>query len=410
MQGRRAVRLNIRVSPNKRTVAKKPKAKSKKRTAVEEENMDRIARTDFASTYVSSPIRGASKPPKRTKQTFIDAEAEASDDSEDAFESAANLHANGYARDNFVVDDEADEDYMEELEPVGQKRLGPPTRSRASHTGQPITGNPLLDNLEPDRREFVENFVQNARPLGQTIMERKGLKNRPFSNTIMQLMAIKNVKTKDQMKRIPDIKHEMVELYGEQFLNSLSMLRQIFQDEGRDVEDKPYDVNKQIVVDLCSDDEDEAGNGAEVDYDDTEDEDEEEDDGPSGYFAQTSSNQAQANAANEKQRAWQAQFDSLGPAAPPARGPSSTAGRYQKASPKRKFSGGGSRKPASTKAAFFARKNSGGGTYKKSITKKRKSSEGGARSRTAGGGASSRSGASGAGGGRSAGGISLMPT
>jgi bloom syndrome protein len=393
--------LNIRISPNKRTVVKKPKAKIKKRTDVDDEPAERIARIDFASTYVSSPIREASKPPKRKKQTFIDAEAEVSNDSDDAFETATNLHANGYARDNFVVDDDADEDYMEDMAPIGQKRRTPPTKSRGSRTGQPITGNPLLDPLEPDRRDFVENFVQNARPLGQTIMERKGLKNRPFSDTVLRLMAIKNVKTKDQMKRIEDIRHEMVELYGEQFLSSLSNLRQIFQDEGRDVEEKPYDANKQIVVDLCSDDEDEPGNGLEVDYDETEDEDEEDDDGPSGYFTHTSLNHVQADAAREKARAWQAQFDSLGPPAPAPRGPSSTAGRYQKASPKRKFSGGGSKKSASTKAAFFARKVSGGGTYKKGVAKKRKSSEGGARSRTGGGGV---------GGGKSAGGISLMPT
>ena len=329
------------------------------------------------------------------KQTYIDVEAEGEDDSsDDAFEAAGTkLHANGYARDNFVVDDDEDEDYMEEDEaPVPRKKSAPPTRSRK--LGPPITGNGLLDGLESDRREFVENFLANARPLVTTIMDRKNLRNRPFSDTMLMQMAIKNVKSLVQMKRIEGVSPEIVDAYGNQFLNSLSLVRGLFEEEGRDIEAKPYDPNKH-VVNLCSDDDEPAKD----DYDDTEDETEDDDDGPSGYFQHTSSNHGPgpaANAPTEAARQWQEQFHSLGQShAPSKRAPS--APPQKKYSPKRKAYGGKGRKTSGgSQKQYFAKKNA------IKAAKQRKSSEGGTRGRPAGGGPS-RSGGGG-------GGIGLMPT
>ena len=345
------------------------------------------------------------------KQTYIDVEAnDDGESSDEAFEQATNLHANGYARDNFVVDDDDDEQYEDDAEeqfeeqfPKVPRRGPPPTRSRA--VGPPISGDPLLDGLDPDRLHFVNEFLEGARELGANIMKRRNLKDRPFTDTILMEMAIKNVKSKDQMLRIARVRPEMVDAYGDQYLDNLTSLRAVFAGEGKVIEAKPFDPNREVVIDLRSDDDEPA----EDELDDTEDETEDEDDGPSGYFAQTSSFNgppAAGGGASEAARAWNAQWASFSGAA--NRAPSAApAARKSKYSPKRKYSGGGSKKASgSQKVAYFAKKNAIANN-KKGVAKKRKSSDGPARSRNAGGGLS-RSGGGGGLGGR--GGIGLMPT
>jgi bloom syndrome protein len=397
-ESRRSVRLNIRVSPNKRAPrAPKAKTKSKKRKSDELEVEKPTARNDFASTYVSSPVREAPKAAKRPKQRqpFIDDEAEGEDDSEDAFETmpAASLHANGYARDTFVVDDDDDEDYEEDEQPIVRTIRAPTTRRAL---GPPISGNALMDSLDDETKELADTVEALGRSLCDKLIDQKGLRRRPFSNTVLRQMAIQNVKTKVELKRIDGADAEMVNVYGEQFIDIVRNARQLCGISQGRREQKVYDPNKQVVSLLSDDEEVEDEYGAQNDFDDTEDEDE-EDDGPSNYFAPgPSTAQHTANAPSDSARRWQEQFDSLGPSQPTQkRAPPSKAGRGGKRSPKRNFSGG----------------SGGGGSrkfpYKKGYAaRNKKSGDGGSRSKNTGGGGS-RGGGGGAGGGR---GIGLMPT
>jgi bloom syndrome protein len=375
-----------------------------------------MTRADFASTYVSSPTRETAKSTQRRKQNFVDIEAEDDGDSEDAFEPLTGMHANGYGRDSFVVDDDEDDDYVEEKEigfaPVRrQKRLDEQSKSR--QLGPPITTDPLMDSLDHARREFVNDFVANARELGGKIAFSKQLRDKPFSDTVLRAMALNRVRTKDQMLRIDEIRPEMVAAHGDRFLEILRKLEGLYGMATRGTENKPYDPNHRVVVDLCDSDEEQVdAYGGAIDIEDFEDDEEEEEDddtGPSNYFAQGGQSVA-AQTQTTAARNFIDQYDAMNGNAVTI--PKRTlpwqdrdSGRQTKSSPKRKMSYSSGRKASGPKQWYAKTKASGAGV-KKGTARKRKSSEGGIRSKTTT--SVSRSGSGG--GSVSRGGIGLMPT
>ncbi|KIV99843.1 uncharacterized protein PV09_08512 [Verruconis gallopava] len=408
IEGKRDLRLNIRVSPNKRAPLTKPKSKSKKQAINETDSA--ISRTDFASTYVSSPIRHSTSVKKGRKQSYIDIEAEGDEtESDDAFDPVQQLHPNGYSRDSFVVDDDdEDEDYVDDDEVIVKSRSGY-RNSKSRSVGPPITGDAVMDSLEPSRREFVNEFVANARHLGSSIMISKSLRNQPFSDTILREVAIKNIKGKDQMLRIDGVRPEMVAAYGDKYLKILRNLEDLYRDTGRAYEEKPYDPNHRVteVVDLCDSEDDDAEYGEALELDDFDDE-EDEDTGPSSYFAKAPP--PAHDSQNMAAKRWQEQYDALQASGPPARQSSSRemSGKKPKSPIRRKASYATSRKASGGKPAWLQKKFAGatGGTQRKGIAKKRKSNESNTRATISTGGGSRGS----AGAGPVRGGIGLMPT
>ncbi len=139
MSRRRRLELKIRVSPNGKVRAPEILAEAHgKGTGVG------IARHDYPeSTNVSSPVQAASR--RRTVRKKDQCEAEG-------------RHANGYARDDFVVSDEED-DGFENVRVAGKPRREPPQRQ----LGPPITIDEKMARLNPTHRDIVNEFVYVAK-------------------------------------------------------------------------------------------------------------------------------------------------------------------------------------------------------------------------------------------------------
>lgn len=116
------------------------KAPKKKGTGVAAAHLDYPA-----STNISSPIQAASR--RRLKH--------------DKCSPTPELHRNGYARDDFVVDDE-EHDYHNESEDESDA-FESPRMSRSSRKrtlGPPIR---KVQTLQPIHEMIVDNFVENAK-------------------------------------------------------------------------------------------------------------------------------------------------------------------------------------------------------------------------------------------------------
>lgn len=153
------------------------------------------SRRDYPlSTNVSSPVQAMSR--RRNKRDLDDQDHD--------------LHANGYARDDFVISDgdvqntpETD-DEDDAFEPI--REAGRPVRSRKRQLGPPITIDEKLDRLNETHRMVVEDFVINAKRefakvglrllicvrvfLTFKTMISKNLRDQPFTDSNLREMAI----------------------------------------------------------------------------------------------------------------------------------------------------------------------------------------------------------------------------
>jgi bloom syndrome protein len=372
--------LQVRSSPRKAR-AKAPAAKKTKKQ-----------QTQFPSTNVPSPVRA-----KQKIRSFAYNE---DDDEEDAFDAprhpTRNKTTRGYQADGFVVDDDADGEFA----PVREARTSRPAKPRG--LGAPITEDERTAGLTGLQNDVLRDFVKGARNLRKSIEERKGHRDPIFTDTVLREMGLELPRNLDEMKTIPGIRPEMVDLYGKQFITLINNTRDFYGDETpvprnqalrnrpaqrsrvvHDIEDEDEEVddqNHRLVVDLCSDDEDIPGAAEaeeESDYSYGEDlDDDDDDDGvlqTSHFFSQapnvvdfnTQFAQAGGGAAPSNKAA----------KAPAARGGKASGGGYKKrGSYKKRASGSGSksfggvkkRAPKTTGSrasggAATVRKPSGGG-------------------------------------------------
>ena len=144
-KGRRKLRLQIRVSPIRKT--EDPNKASKKGT------------DGPTSTNVSSPVQAAAR--RRVKQKN---------------QRDPGLHRNTYSRDDFVVDD--DDGSFIETEDESEDGFGPIRVKGQSWSiskkplGPPITIDEKLERLNEIHRMVVENFLENAKELSQQVILR----------------------------------------------------------------------------------------------------------------------------------------------------------------------------------------------------------------------------------------------
>ena len=305
----------------------------------------------------------------------------------------------GYANDNFVVpDDDGDEDYQDDddeddgFEPIREGgRMAPPPPPKR-RVGQRITADATMDNLNEMHRFVVDAFVRDAKVIAERIQNDKFLYAVPFSDTVLRQMAINFTETEEEMLGIPGADPEKVRLYGRHFTKLIRDCRRQYTEMSGAAEDsRVLDPNLQNVIDLVSDDDEEADNyGPSINGSDMEDDEEGE---ASNYFQQdprvAAFNQRFANsqlASNNSNAASASQAQTAGrkPAAKPrkqkwkARGSTSYA--------KRATSDGASRGAGS--------KASGRGGASSSKKAPKRSAASGAASKRGGGG----------------GGFSMMPT
>jgi bloom syndrome protein len=248
----------VRASPQKAR-AKAPAAKKTKKQ-----------QTQFPSTNVPSPVRA---PKQKIRSFAYNGEDDDDDDDDDDFDvprhPTRNKTARGYQADDFVVDDD--------FAPI---RVAKPSRvAKAKSVGAPITADQRTAELTDLQREVLDDFMNGAKTMRKTIQERKGHREAIFTDTVLREMGLDLPMSLDEMKTIPGIRPEMVDLYGKQFLTLINNSREFYGDdipvprnpqlrnrrpqqsriihEIDDDDEEVDDQNHRLVVDLCSEDEDE---------------------------------------------------------------------------------------------------------------------------------------------------------
>ncbi|GAD93603.1 RecQ family helicase MusN [Paecilomyces variotii No. 5] len=212
--GRRQLKLQVRVSPN-------GKAKRKNHgTGV------RAATEDYPqSTNVSSPILSASHRRAARKGASAIQSAQLSDEDEDS---------DGFERIRIA---------------------GKPARRERRALGPPITGDEKMKELDDVHHMVVEDFVIRAKKECHLIMMERGLRSQPFSDSILRDMAIRFPKNKSELLAMPGIDSEKVELFGSQFLRLIRMAQQHYDDLKGEQNGVVHDPNHDTVIPISSDDE-----------------------------------------------------------------------------------------------------------------------------------------------------------
>ena len=251
------------------------------------------------STNVSSPVAGLSKKWK-TKSPLTTVEDD--DDEDDERDAGQELHASGYARDNFVVsDEEAEEDAFEPRPP---RRHPEPQRQQQTldELGPPISRDTRLEEagLDEIHRDIVQAFVDRAQQMEENLRNKHGLRRPLFTGQQYREMAIRWTTTVAQMYTIRGVDKSKVDLYGAKFASLVQQFHDQYQEimggpaqSFSAVELGPRERRKREVVDLISDDEDSSARGGRFDADDYEQEVENEENLESSrYFADGGANQA----------------------------------------------------------------------------------------------------------------------
>lgn len=384
-RGGRKVMLHVPVSPDGRNDDSLTKRKryADAADARSSKTSKKGAAPDYPSTNISSPIQQVARRRK-------------------AAPSKSPFHPNEYGRNSFVVtsdpdDDDYQEDELDDFEPV---RTSTVSRSRKPRElGPPITTDQKLASLSTIHQMVVEGFVEEAKREAQKILVNKNLRVVPFSDTLFREMAISFPQNEQELAEIPKIDADQVQRYGKIFLKMIKQAKARY-DELMLGEERVNDPNRETVIDLVSDDEEDEDEYGSFDESDLDDDTEQR----SSYFkpnphvaafnAKISQSQSQASRA-------------MPPPPPPKKGKAASrrtsAGRTSGGSASR--GGRGSRRGSTS--SFRGRAT--GGVTKKRATASSKGSTGTlskfAIDRNAGGG-SKRS----RGGGGFGGGIGMMPT
>ncbi|KAF9879836.1 RecQ family ATP-dependent DNA helicase [Colletotrichum karsti] len=355
--GRRKLLLSVQVSDrNREPSVPKPRKRTKKNNDEEEDVDNRTSRHLPPSTNVSSPaqVRVQTKKKGKSVATVFDTDEEEEQEMllQQMEEQDLSLHANGYAKDGFVMSDDDDDAF----EPMPQIRA----RGNASRDiGPRIEGDSRLGEIDDLHQDVVHSFVQEAKKLEEELRNAQSLRKPLFSERSLREMAIRWTTTLPQMRRIPGIEKERVDKFGNKFIplirNFQHQYNEMMANDTAEMEDAgPSDDVPDDVVDLISSDDE-----------DMEDDNDGEEEEASKYFG------GPPPALRPEVQAWNEQMRlSELETAPATRGSSSTSTRGRGS-----YRGGGKK--------FGSRKSSGAGTgYKKG---------GGVAKRKATGGTSRRS-------------------
>ncbi|KAF2266236.1 hypothetical protein CC78DRAFT_615306 [Lojkania enalia] len=254
------LRLQVRITPRK--VGPVTKKSVKKRAAEEA-----VARLEYPSTNISSPIRPTTK--QSIRQYVYDGE----NDDDDYYEEADTRKRSApkraaYFRDG-VAHNEAASDEYDGFEPI---RIGKPKTAvlgRQRTLGAPITYDEREADLDDMQRDILNDFMKSAKSVAKKIQMDKELRKQPFSDTILREMGLNCPTNETELLAIPSIKPEMVKLYGKKFLPLIFNTRScygsklpasanqsshhdVIHEEEEEEDSELLDPNHQNVIDLCS--------------------------------------------------------------------------------------------------------------------------------------------------------------
>ncbi|KAL5868299.1 ATP-dependent DNA helicase sgs1 [Pyricularia oryzae] len=201
------------------------------------------------STNVSSPVMNTSRKSKG-RSLVLDQDDEKSDEDEAG---AAPRHRNGYAKDNFVVsDDEDDNSYFEK-----SMRIVPKSRQRTlEELSGPIRSNGggegAISQLDDVHQDLLIQFVEDAKRIEERVRNNNGLRKLLFTEQHLRYMAIEWTTSLEKMRRVPGINNDNVMRYGNELLPTLKKYYEFYRNSmgvggggGGNMDD---------VVDLVSDD------------------------------------------------------------------------------------------------------------------------------------------------------------
>ncbi|KAI1747945.1 hypothetical protein F4782DRAFT_519021 [Xylaria castorea] len=229
----------------------------------------------FTSTLVSSPARKSAA--KKKGKAVVNYE----EDSDEDF----GTHSNGYARDDFVVDDGfSDDDFETMAAPVAR-------RQRVNPVGPPISRDARLseEGLTEVQKDILESFFEDAKKMEEKVRASHGYRKPLFSQLQLREMGLRWTATLDQMRRIPGIDDDTVTRHGNKLLPLIQRYHQQYQEiMGLSPEPRAMPQLGEIVDLVTTDDDDDEDDDEDqvmqAIEDDDDDDDEEEGGETSGYF------------------------------------------------------------------------------------------------------------------------------
>lgn len=335
------------------------------------------------STNISSPMTKSARQKGKGKATLAYSSSEGE---EEAYE----MHDNGYARDNFVVDDDSFDDDFEVM-PT------PRSRKRRAPVGAPIAEDPGLVNINVVHRNIISLFEQEGANLAADLQNQHSFRKPIFTRQQLRTMATEWTLNLDEMAEIPGIDRDKVKSFGKKFLPMLKDYHAQYVElyrgraSAQSSQSKPRKVSGHSVVDLVSTDEEDN-----ADDDDDEMEDD-EDDGEDSHYFEKGASQGGSQLPPHVQR-WNAEMDEMERKSAAAQSQSRSRSASSSRGGAGRFTKGGRK---GYRRSFGSQKGRSGNGVKKKAASKR-TSTGSARSASSAAGSSSRGGRVGArGGGRS---------
>ncbi|KAJ4990783.1 ATP-dependent helicase SGS1 [Stagonosporopsis vannaccii] len=270
---RKQLQLQVRASPTKAPVRKKPTRKRQ---------------TDYPSTNVSSPIRAT----KRKIQDYA-YQQQHSDSDHEHFAKPRHATRDQKSRSRHP------ENFDDEFAQVRVAKA-PRAAKQAKGLGKPITKDERMVGLDEVQQDILHDFLNGAKRLRQDLMTNNGHRQTIFPDTILREMGLCLPRNEQEMKAIPGVIPEMVDRYGRKFMLLINNTRdmcggvapaprnrapqrraaaeEVSDDDYEEEDDEQvFDPNHQEVIDLCRDSDDDVPPPAEdcesnYSYGDSEDE------------------------------------------------------------------------------------------------------------------------------------------
>ena len=350
------------------------------------------------STCISSPLRGTAR--KRKAQAHRESLIldEVDEESEDDIQPHHALHASGYMRDGFVVQDEESDDAFDPPRPPARQ----PRRRQQTleELGPPISRDARFDEagLSEIHQDIIEDFVERAKRLEEDLRNRKDMRRTIFTDQQFREMAIRWTTSVTKMRSIPGIDVDKVNTFGAKFVPLVKQYhdqyREMMGDAAEPAPASSYTTTRTVsgnhdIVDLLSSDDEQ------IEGEDEDDEDEQDDLESSRYFRGPA---AQPPGESSDVQDFYREFERLNSQAASKKGGS---GSGRSSSTSWRGGGGGGGRRGFRKGGRGGARGSGGVTKRKASGSRRSSGgTSGAGGRSRGGGSARPSGGSG---------ISLMP-
>ncbi|TAQ90486.1 hypothetical protein B7494_g1178 [Chlorociboria aeruginascens] len=205
--------------------------KPKKQTAGQRTTNDEVIgrNTTYPSTILTSPVAAPRGRDSRKRR------AEAIED------------------EDFVTSDDGEE---EAFAPVQTSKRWPPEGQVPPQIGPRITTDERMEQIPDVHREMVDQFVNEAKKLEESIRNRLSRRKPLFTESDFREMAINWTVSLSEMRDIPDIDPEAVKKFGHKFIPLVQSLHASYVEMMGKGDGKDRDPNHQIVH-IIDDDTDE---------------------------------------------------------------------------------------------------------------------------------------------------------